>query len=176
MGSKPLKNKRHELFAKSYLEHGLNATRAYREVYGDSKGIMTSASKLLSNPKVAERVAHLFAERNDRIDENSDEFLEQLKYSAMFDPKEVFEFDGEVARFKSFDEIPIEARRLIDSIKTKNYTPKDGDPYCEIEVKFTPKAKMKELFGRHRGVFNDKLNIKTEITLETLVDQSHDQD
>ena len=168
-----LKNLKHEAFCLEYSAT-LNAAGSYDKIYGYPKGSKESAAKLLTSPNVAGRVRELITKRLEKVEVSGDKFLEQLRYAAMFDPKEVFDFDGERMIFKSFDEIPIEARRLIDSVKAKNYRPKNEDPYTEIEVRFTPKAKMKELWARHAGHLNDRLHVKQEITLESLVGESFD--
>jgi phage terminase small subunit len=167
-----LKNLRHEQFCQEYSKR-LNATESYKQVY-NAKQITceTNGPKLLENTLVHQRIKELMQDRTKRVEGEGDVFLEQLKYSSLFDPKEVFHFSGETVTFKSFDEIPIEARRMIASVKARNYRPKEGDPYTEIEVKFLSKEKMMELWGRHKGHYNDKLNVTQTITLEKLIGDS----
>lgn len=177
MGKKILKrpdlNPQQEMFCREYART-LNATQSYIKVYNaETKVAEASSCRLLGHDKVSQRIRQLLEERVNRVEEDGDEFLRQLKYSSLFDPKEVFDFDGTKATFKSFDEMPLEARRMITSVKVRNYNPREGDPYTEIEVKFVAKEKMKELWGRHRGVFNDKLNVTQTIKLEDLIAESN---
>jgi hypothetical protein len=163
-----LKNAKHELFCQEYLANELNATKAYQKVYNPKTGASASGARLLANVKITQRVEELKSKRSKKIEKSSDEFLDQLRFASLFDPAECYRWNGDSIELKHFDDIPIEARRMIQEIVPL----KEGG----CRVKFVSKEKMTELWGRHKGTFNDKLHIKAEVTLESLVDQSHGKD
>jgi len=75
-GSKPLKNKKHELFVKALFKHKFNQTEAYAEVYevdlNDVKEYSNarhSASRLTTNVNITARVKYFLEEigLNDNV-------------------------------------------------------------------------------------------------------------
>lgn len=166
-----LSNKRHEAFCHEYVANGFNGTDAYRHVYpkANQRTCEVNAEKLLSNTEVRKRADELTQERNERTDSKADEFLEQLKYMAMFDPTEILGWDGFVLTVKSFDEIPVAARRMIQSVKERKEFTEDGQYIgASLDITFAKKEKLMELYGRTQGSFNDKLTV-TNKTLEDYI-------
>lgn len=166
-----LNNKRHEAFCHEYLKD-LNATAAYKRVYGEKKNPKTAevnATKLLGNAKVKVRVKELTDARNERTDCDADAFIKQLEHMAMFDPIEVLDWDGFSLNVRKLEDVPVEARRMITSMKERKEFSDDGEFLgSSLEVKFASKEKVMELFGRHLGVFNDKLQV-TNKTVEDII-------
>lgn len=166
-----LSNVRHEAFCHEYIKD-LNATGAYRRVYGEKKNPKTAeanATKLLGNTKVKQRVKELCDARNGRTDCEADEFIKQLKFMAMFDPTEVLDWDGFMLNVKKFVDIPVEARRMITSVKERKEFTEDGEYIgASLDIKFASKEKIMELYGRHLGTFNDKLQV-THKTVEDYI-------
>lgn len=72
-GSRPLHNQRHELFCQHYTgDHRRNASASYVAAgYRDSPAARSAASKLLTNPNIRARIAHL-----------NDQALEQVRLHA----------------------------------------------------------------------------------------------
>ena len=62
-----LKNLRHEKFALEY-SISLNATNAYKAVYGDVTGAENSASRLLGNAKVKARIKELSVKKEAKAE------------------------------------------------------------------------------------------------------------
>lgn len=165
-----LKNKRHEAFCHEYVKE-LNATKAYKAVYTtvNDDTARANSAKLLTNTNIVCRVKELTDARNQRTDSDADAFIEQLKYMSMFDPTEVLNWDGFMLNVKNFDEIPVEARRMITSVKERKEFTEDGTYIgASLDIKFASKEKVMEMFGRHLGTFNDKLQISNK-TIEDIV-------
>lgn len=76
-----LENPCHEAFCQEYMINGFNATRAYMAVYPDTKetSAMSSASELLRNPKVSERIAELRAEMTTKYGISIQEIVNSIK-------------------------------------------------------------------------------------------------
>lgn len=165
-----LKNLKHETFCQEYAST-LNATESYKRVYGASQRVAeVNGSKLLSNTKLQQRFKELMELRLKRIEEEGDEFLNQLRYSALFDPLEMFEFNNDRVTFKEFKEMPIQARRMVDGIKVKRIFSKEGDHIGDdIDIKFVSKAKMKELWGRHAGSFERDNKQKSDSLADLII-------
>lgn len=77
-----------EAFAQAYIETG-NASEAYRRAFNvrpntKPNSIMVEASKLLSTPKIAQRVAELKAEHAERHDMTVDNIRDMLLEDRQF--------------------------------------------------------------------------------------------
>lgn len=170
-------NKRHEAFAHEYVANGFNGTDAYKKVYpkASQKVAESKSSVLVGNDKVSQRIAELNQARNERTDSKGDEFLRQLEYMAMFDPTEVLGWDGFMLNVKKFDEIPIEARRMITSVKERKEFTEDGEYIgASLDIKFASKEKIMELYGRTQGSFNDKLQVSNK-TVEDYIREAKEK-
>lgn len=149
-----LKNLKHEQFALEYSIE-LNATKAYRSVYGDNKGVEANASRLLKNAKVQERVKELAVNKEKKAVVKSFNVIQELEKLAKARAIDVFDFTGETLTIKKLDDIPEDCQCAIESIETMQV----GEFGTVTKVKFHSKLKALELLGRHFGLFNDKLEV-----------------
>ena len=147
-----------KIFANEYLID-LNATRAYRVAYPSVKKEQTAAvngSKLLRNTKVADYVAERMKERQKRTEVTQDRVIEELAAIAFAKATDyvVIKANGPVAMvmIKPTDELSEDQVRAIAGIK---------EGANGVEIKLNDKEKALELLGRHLGMWNDKLDIKT---------------
>ena len=159
-----LKNLRHEKFALEY-SISLNATNAYKAVYGSPKGAENSASKLLGNPKVKARIKELSEKKEAKAEIKAFNVVEELEKIAKARAIDVFKLDGAFLTIKSLADIPEECQVAIESIECLSV----GEHGTVTKVKFHSKIKALELLGRHFGLFNDKLNIEMPKTIEQLI-------
>lgn len=183
MASKPLKNKRHETFCKEYVKE-LNNTAAYHAAYPQAtrKTAGVNGSRLLENAEIKQRIEALMQERNKRTESEADELLLQIRHDAYFDPAEVLSWDGKKLLVRSFDDIPIQSRRMIRSFKYKEIAVKDpttgkkseDEIETVIELIFYSREKFTELYTRHLGLLNDKLEIKSN-SIEQLILKAKEQ-
>lgn len=149
------------IFAEEYLID-LNATRAYRVAYPSVKKEQTAAvngSKMLRNTKVVAYIAERMEERQKRTEVTQDRVVQELAYAAFARATDYVEIVNGVVRIKNTSEMSEEQIRAIAGIK---------EGANGIEIKLNDKEKALELLGRHLGMWNDKLDIKTPAIDESI--------
>lgn len=150
-----------KIFADEYLID-LNATRAYCVAYPAVKKEQTASvngSKLLRNTKVAKYIAERMEERQKRTEVTQDRVVQELSYSAFARATDYVEIVNGVVRIKNTSEMSEEQIRAIAGIK---------EGANGIEIKLNDKERAIELLGRHLGMWNDKLDIKTPAIDEAI--------
>ena len=165
----------------------LNATRAYKAVYKNVKSddaARASSSKLLTNANIKAYVEKRMKDREKRTEITQDKVLNELAQIAFANgsdfakvvEKPVLKEDGSVlldpvteepiyyktVEMKLTDELPEEKRKAIAGIKMG----KNG-----IEVNTCDKVRALELLGRHLGMWNDKLQVKADVTNSNPYDE-----
>lgn len=143
-----------KIFADEYLID-LNATRAYRVAYPSVKKDETAAAaaaRMLRNVKVAAYIAERMEERQKRTEVSQDRVVQELAAIAFSKTTDYVEIVGGRVIIKNTDGLNEEQVRAIAGIKEGT----NG-----IEIKLNDKEKALELLGRHLGMWNDKLDIKT---------------
>jgi phage terminase small subunit len=164
-----LKNLRHEKFCLEY-SISLNATNAYKAVYGSPKGAENSASKLLGNPKVKARIKELSKKKEEKAEIKSFDVIKEIERIAKAKMIDVFQYSGGFLTIKSLEDIPEECQSAIESIETISLGEDKG---VAMKIKFHSKIKALELLARHFGMFNDNLNITAKPkTIEDLLNSA----
>ena len=160
-----LKNIKHEKFCLEY-SITLNASKAYRAVYGDVKGYEQNSSKLMSNNKVKARINELSFKKEAKAEIKAFEVVAELEKIAKARLIDVFKLEGNFLTIKSLNDIPEECQVAIESIECLSM----GDQGTVTKIKFHSKIKALELLARHFGLFNDKLELSAEPkTIEQLI-------
>lgn len=150
-----------KIFADEYLID-LNATRAYRVAYPSVKKDKTAksaGSRMLTNVNVAKYIADRMEERQKRTEVTQDMVVQELAYSAFARATDYVEVVNGIVKIKNTADLSEEQIRAIAGIKTGA----NG-----IEIKLNDKEKALELLGRHLGMWNDKLDIKTPAIDESI--------
>lgn len=150
-----------KIFADEYLID-LNATRAYRVAYPIVKRDETaaaSAARMLRNVKVQKYISARMEERQKRTEVTQDRVLQELAYIAFARITDYATVRNDVVKIKNTDELTEEQIRAISGIKEGKFG---------IELKLNDKEKALELLGRHLGMWNDKLDIKTPAIDESI--------
>lgn len=154
-----------KIFANEYLID-LNATRAYLVAYPRVKSENVAAvngSKMLRNTKVASFIQERMQERQQRTEVTQDRVIQELAAIAFAKATDYVEIknSGSSAKvlIKATGELSEEQRRAIAGIKEGT----NG-----IEIKLNDKEKALELLGRHLGMWNDKLDLKTPVIDESI--------
>ena len=154
-----------KIFADEYLID-LNATRAYRVAYPRVKKENVAAvngSKMLRNTKVAAYIQERMMERQQRTEVTQDRVVQELAaiaFAKTTDYVEIRNIDSATTvLIKATDKLSEKQCRAIAGIK---------EGANGIEVKLNDKEKALELLGRHLGMWNDKLDIKTPAIDETI--------
>ena len=143
-----------KIFADEYLTD-LNATRAYRVAYPSVKKDETAksaGSRMLTNVNVAKYIAERMQERQQRTEVTQDMVIKELAAIAFAKATDYAEVKGGTVHIKDTDSLSEQQIRAIAGIK---------DGKFGIELKLNDKEKALELLGRHLGMWNDKLDIKT---------------
>lgn len=143
-----------KIFADEYLID-LNATRAYRVAYPSVKKDETAAqagSRMLRNVKVAKYISDQMKERQERTEVTQDRVVQELAASAFAKATDYVEIRGGRVVIKDTSQLEDNQIRAIAGIK---------EGANGIEIKLNDKEKALELLGRHLGMWNDKLDIKT---------------
>lgn len=173
-------------FCDEYLVD-LNATRAYKVAYPNTKKEETASSngsRMLRNDKVQEYISEKIKEREKRTEVTQDRVVQELAKIAFFNIKDIYNVDGTLKRIKDIDD---ETAKAISSVKTLqragsmkiNINPEGKDeevpiehiPEQTIEFKANDKVKALELLGKHLGMFNDvNVNMKNAIQVELVDD------
>lgn len=85
------------------------------------------------------------------------EILLELANIAFVDPADIYNSDGTV---KDLHQIPIQARKAISKIETKElYRPDGTHVGATYSVRLEPKIKALELLGKHAQLFQDTIKI-----------------
>ena len=143
-----------KIFADEYLID-LNATRAYRVAYPSVKKDETAAqagSRMLRNVKVAKYISDRMKERQERTEVTQDRVVQEIAASAFAKATDYVEIRGGRVVIKDTSQLEDNQIRAIAGIK---------EGANGIEIKLNDKEKALELLGRHLGMWNDKLDIKT---------------
>ena len=150
--------KKQKIFADEYLID-LNATRAYRVAYPSVKkdeAAAVNGSKLLRNTKVQEYISERMQERQQRTEVTQDMVVKELAAIAFARATDYVEIRSNgvcsTVVIKPTTDLSDQQVRTIAGIK---------EGANGIEIKLNDKEKALELLGRHLGMWNDKLDIKT---------------
>ncbi|CAL7891549.1 terminase small subunit [Fusobacterium necrophorum] len=147
-----------DLFVKEYLKD-LNATQAYiRAGYKakDEKSAAVLANRLLRKVKIQEKIQAAMKEREKRTEITQDRVLREIANLAFTDRTGIVNLKKNRVIIQDFEELTPEQRACVAGVKETKYG---------IEVSFYNKEKALEMLGRHLGMFNDKVKIDGEMTV-----------
>ena len=146
--------KKQKIFADEYLID-LNATRAYRVANPSVKKDETAranGSRMLTNANVAKYISERMQERQQRTEVTQDMVVKELAAIAFARATDYVTIRGGTVCIKDTESLSDDQIRAIAGIK---------EGANGIEIKLNDKEKALELLGRHLGIWNDKLDIKT---------------
>lgn len=162
-----------EAFCREYIVD-LNATQAAIRAGYSKDSARQIGSETLSIPYVRERVQQLMDERAKKAGVKAKTILKRLDHIGGVDPAIVYDEEG---RFRSIHDIPIEVRRAIKKIKTKELWEGVGKDRVQageiIEIEFWDKIKANELLGKHKKLFVDRVEHEAGSSLEALISQAN---
>lgn len=150
-----------KIFADEYLID-LNATRAYRKAYPNCKkdsSADAAARKLLGNTRIQKYISERMKERQKRTEVTQDRVIQELAAIAFAKVTDYAAVKGGSVEIRDTDALTDEQIRAISGIKEGKFG---------IELKLNDKEKALELLGRHLGMWNDKLDIKTPAIDESI--------
>ena len=155
----------------------LNATRAYKVAYPNTKREETASSngsRMLRNDKVQKYISEKMKEREQRTEITQDMVIRELSAIAFSKASDYAKlkkmkrnvpiFDGEnIVDYKEEEYIGIEftpTEKLNEEQKKALSGIKQGK--FGLEVNSCDKVRALELLGRHLGIFNDKLDVNVK--------------
>ena len=133
----------------------LNATRAYKVAYQNVKSdevARKAGSRLLTNVDVTNYISERMEERQKRTEVTQDRVIQELAAIAFSKVTDYAAVKDDMVKIKDTDELTENQIRAISGIKEGKFG---------IELKLNDKEKALELLGRHLGMWNDKVDIKT---------------
>lgn len=156
-----------EKFAQLFMQHGI-ASDAYRQSYAASnmtdKQIWEEASKLLSSPKVSQRVAELKAEQAEKFAVTRDRVIAEVAKIAFFDIRSIFNDDGSLKHVKDLDDAAAAAIAGIETIQIGD----DGQLIMTKKFKMSDKNVALEKLMKHLGLYELDNKQKTDPVRDLL--------
>jgi len=163
-------------FCEEYLID-LNATQAaIRSGYAE-KDADVQGPRLLGNVGIQAEIKRLQDARSQRTEKSADDVLREYEAIGFSDIRHYFDVDDEgIITVRSFEDIPSEYTRIIESIKQtrSDRFNKDGDlvaTQVKTELKLWDKHKALEMVARHVGGFEEikKLDVDMTVTEQVIV-------
>uniref|UniRef100_A0A6M3L4U4 Putative terminase n=1 Tax=viral metagenome TaxID=1070528 RepID=A0A6M3L4U4_9ZZZZ len=161
-------------FVDEYLKDKVpNAEYAYIRAGGQTKNAKTAGNNLLKMPIVQLLVSKRQLERRQRLNYNLDRVMEELAALAFFNPQDLYNAQG---NFIPIHQLPREVAAAISSVKAMVKKNDDGDTDTRtLEFRHWNKNQALELFLRHYGALNDKVQIdvneRRTVTVRVQVEQ-----
>ncbi len=168
-------------FVDEYLVD-LNASAAAARAAYSERSAGKIGFQLLEKTRIQEAVKRAKAERIERIKITQDEVLQELAKTGFADIKDYLSYRTEKVQVAIDDEgTPIFDYRHVIELKPSDKI--DGAVVAEISqsdkgafrFKLHDKIKALENIGRHLGMWNDKLQMVTTVSLEELVGDDDDE-
>ncbi|MBS7531838.1 terminase small subunit [Hazenella sp. IB182353] len=174
-----------QAFVKEYLID-LNATQAAIRAGYSKKTAEATGSRLLRNVKVQTAIQKALGEREARTEVTADMVLKQWAKIAFADIKDVVTWEHEdvmIKRDKKTGE-PVMENLLTIDLKPSDEV--DGTILSEVSetimkdgrkvtVKMNDRMRALEMLGRHLGMFNDKMNLEADMSININVKGSKDE-
>lgn len=160
-----LENAKHEAFARAIVE-GKNQRDAYRAAgySGKDAAVDASASRLLSDAKVAARIAELKEQAADRTILTARQVLQGLSVLASSNMQDFVEVDDAGEPRLDFSELTREQWAAVGELTIEERTTagtKTRPPETVRKTKFKLADKRGPLtdLGKHHGVLSDKVEL-----------------
>lgn len=147
----------HEVFCLE-LSVENNQTKAYMRAYPDSgyEAARRSASSLMTNPDIIERVKQLREERNERLKLDGDSLLQSLYNNAKANMRDLYRPDGSLV---PINELHPDIAASIQQIEVEELFAGRGDDRQVIglvrKYKLVDRLKAAELVGRNLKLWKD---------------------
>ncbi len=168
LGDKTIKMQpKHLRFCDEYLID-LNGTQAYIRAGYSTKGAAQSASKLLTNTKVRAYIDYHLAMINRRCGVSADRIVRELACLAFVNAADVINLDTATIK----EDATEQDLRAIQSVKVK-IIPVEGGNIIEREIKIADKKGSLEMLGKRDGMWTEKVEMDTEVTVKMSVEMEN---
>ena len=152
-----------------------NATQAAIRAGYSTDTANEQGSQLLARPDIRELVAEGQKEIMERTQTFQDNAVAELKIVGFSDLADFLTVkDGGIVEQKPFNELTKEQTKCIKKIKQTVRSSHSADgtilhQTAVIEIELHDKLKALELLGRHLGMFNDSIRLKSEEPLPLTI-------
>lgn len=156
-------------FARAYLAHGRNATKAYLDLYPDAgrERARSKAAQLLKNKDVQAAIEEAIIAMSKKFDTSLERLMLEAARIAFLDPQALLDADGRVRDLTEMDE---DARRAIAGMDVDSRTSEDGEVATVKKIKISDKLRALEFIAKLQGQMVEKREISGNITLLELFD------
>lgn len=171
MGAEPLENERHEVFCQEILMMKPQV-RSYQKAFPEStyEAASANSSRLIGDDRIKARLTYMREERKLRYSMTAADIHQRMVMAVSVDPADLVDSKGNSLPMQ---DLPPEVRLCIEGLEIDDIEVGQGQEKVHIgttkKIKFMSKSKMIELLGRQAGIFNDKLHVTGNLTLEQLV-------
>ncbi len=142
-----------------------NAVAAVREIYPKNSNPSAQANRLLSRPRVQKMLGKVLGDRLRRLELKADDVLEYLRFALFYNPLEHFTptEDGWWST-PNPKELPDEVGRLIERIREKTVTHKNGSVSRSLEIELLTHTTALGLAMKHVGV--EKVDVTHNVNID----------
>jgi phage terminase small subunit len=153
-------SQKQEVFIREYLIDGNGARAAEAAGYGKNSAAVT-ASRLLRNAKVREKLGGLTSEHLEKLEITAEKVLQGLAELAYFDPRKMYNQDGTFKKIHEMDEATVHALTGADVEKLfKHFGKGQAEEIGTItKVRYADRGLNLERLGRHLKLFTDKFEL-----------------
>lgn len=174
-----------EKFVKAYLANGLNATQAAIMAGYSEKTAASIGEENLRKPEIAKAIAAHTQKVMQALDYGVERVLQQVARMAFFDPRKLYDDDGNLKPIHELDEdtvaaiAGIEVYEEIDGKRTKKGAKRhtapaddeDDDGYTPAigrtsKIKLADRGSALDKLMRYHSLYRDKVDVKVDVTDE----------
>lgn len=155
-------NERQERFAQEYIID-LNATQAAIRSGYSEKTAYSIGQRLLKHVEIQERIQQAMKERATRTGITQDRVLREYARIAFFDPRKLFDEDGNPINISELDEDTAAAIAGFEVVQEFNI--KMGGTYYTKKYKLSNKLGALDSLAKHLGMFDGKQETHDSVTV-----------
>lgn len=155
-------NGRQERFAQEYIID-LNATQAAIRAGYSEKTAYSIGQRLLKHVEIQERIQQAMKERATRTGITQDRVLREYARIAFFDPRKLFDTDGNPINISELDEDTAAAIAGLEVVQELNS--ETGSTSYTKKYKITNKLGALDSLAKHLGMFDGKQETHDSVTV-----------
>ncbi|WP_162660683.1 terminase small subunit [Tuwongella immobilis] len=155
-----------ERFCQEYIVD-LNASAAARRAGYSHRTAGSIGEELLRKPEISARIRELKDEQARRTQITADQVLAELARIAYIDPRKLFHPDGSLRSISDLDEDTARAIAAIDI--EERLSGRDPVIRTTKKIKLWNKVEALDRLARHFGLFTEKVEVNSKLTVTPMV-------
>ena len=163
-------NQRQQKFAAEYVKSG-NATRAAIKAGYSVDTAYAQSHKLLKHVGIAAKIQRIRDASLRRIEVSNDRVVQEIARIAFSDVRRLFDEDGQLKPVKDWSDEDAAAVKSIQVVRRPGVGKDEPDEYVH-KIMLWDKPTALQKLGDHMGMFERKVNVTGNLTLEQLVMQA----